>query len=162
KRTQCEGHAVFQLDPLDAVLELATHLATRAGEALLTSGRRNLLAAATAPQHALRLDQVLDLRVFVEARHREMPPPALVARAREWSAEPALGATLECVQMGLGFPPEAREWARQVVRSLAVTPDVGRPAALFRPDPIERLPIWLRPSDAYLARVHALQAGAPL
>src|SRR5207244_7545285 len=96
-----------------------TNLCAHAGEALLTTGRRHLLGAAASPTHPLRLDQLLDLRAHVEARHGEIQPAALLARAAEWSAEPALRAALECIQMGLGFLPAARDWARQVAQGLA-------------------------------------------
>jgi hypothetical protein len=84
-------------------------------------------------------------------------------RAREWSAEPALRAALECLQMGLGFLPGAREWARRVVQGLASSPSTvraGQLPALFRPDPIERLPQWLAPSSTYLERLNGLPMGA--
>jgi putative nucleotidyltransferase-like protein len=158
QRTPFEGHALFQLDALDALLELCVTVAARAGEALLVSGRRHLLAAAGSGAHALRLDQLLDLRTFIERRSAECPPASVVARAREWSAEPALRAVIECIQMGLGFLPGAREWARQVAQAVAAA--AGASSALFRPDPIERLPQWLRPSDAFLAQRYALPKGA--
>ncbi|MSR62509.1 MAG: hypothetical protein EXS08_08695 [Planctomycetes bacterium] len=162
RRAPFEGFALQQLEPMDALLELAVHVAAAAGEALVL-GRRQLLLAASTPEHALRLDQLLDLRTFVERHHAELAVPALLARAQEWSAEPALRATLECLQMGLGFLPAARAWARQVVQALAGSAAAGTngaQAALFRPDPIERLPLWVRPSEAYLARRYALAANA--
>jgi len=157
RRAPFEGFALHQLEPMDALLELAVHVSSRAGEALVL-GRRHLLNAASSPAHALRLDHVLDLRTFVERKHAELAVPALLARAKEWSAEPALRAVLECLQMGLGLLPEARAWARQVVQALAAAS--GAQTALFRPDPIERLPLWMRPSEAYLARRYALAANA--
>jgi hypothetical protein len=150
-----EGHPLRLLDPLDALLELAVRIAVSAGEERLTGGRRHLLAAAGSSVDPLRLEHVLDLRTFVERRHAELPLAAVVARAQEWNAEPALRAVLECLLMGLGFLPEAREWARELARRLAAAATPGA-CALFRPDPIERLPLWLRPSAAFLARRHAL------
>ena len=79
------------------------------------------------------------------------------------SAEPALRAALECLQMGLGFLPGAREWARRVLQGLATAPSTvlaGHTPPVFRPDPIERLPQWLRPSATYLERKNALPMGA--
>jgi hypothetical protein len=150
-----EGHPLRLLDPLDALLELAVRIAVSAGEERLTGGRRHLLAAAGSSVDPLRLEHVLDLRTFVERRHAELPLAAVVARAQEWNAEPALRAVLECLLMGLGFLPEAREWARELARRLAAASTPGA-CALFRPDPIERLPLWLRPSEAFLARRYAL------
>jgi hypothetical protein len=135
-----EGHPLRLLDPLDALLELAVRIA---------------VSAAGSSVDPLRLEHVLDLRTFVERRHAELPLAAVVARAQEWNAEPALRAVLECLLMGLGFLPEAREWARELARRLAAAATPGA-CALFRPDPIERLPLWLRPSAAFLARRHAL------
>ncbi len=163
RRRSFEGHALFLLDPIDGLLELSVQLATQAGEALV-GGRRHLLAAAAASTHALGLDRILDARTHIERFHPELPVAAVLARAREWSAEAALHAVLDCLQMGLGFLPAAREWARQLSQGLAAAlPDgrKGNAAALFRPDPIERLPQWLHPTDAFLARRYALAARAP-
>jgi putative nucleotidyltransferase-like protein len=162
RRVAHEGHALFLLDPLDALLELALSVSTRAGESALVGGRRHLLEAASASPRALHLDQLLDLRTHVERRHAEFAPTAVLARAREWGAGPALRASLECVQMGLGFLPAAREWVRTVAHGLAgpARNADGQAAALFRPDPFERLPQWLRPSDAFLAARYGLPAGA--
>jgi len=158
RKTSHGGHPLHLLEPIDALLELCVHVATRAGERLV-SGRSHLLAAAGAPAHALRLDQVLDVRATVERLHGEIPSAQVLTRAREWGALAALGAVLECVQMGLGFLPGPREWARQVVHgAAAATRDTAR--ALFRPDPIERLPQWLRPSDACLSERQGLPPGA--
>ena len=155
-----EGFPLHLLDPLDAVLDLATRIAERSGHASLVSGRRNLLAAATTPSHALRLDRLLDLRTHVEKNHASMQPEALVGRAAEWSAEPALCAALECLQMGLGFRTETRAWVRHVARELARRSGAHSTAqTLFRPDPIERLPQWAQPSNAYLAWRYAIGAG---
>jgi hypothetical protein len=162
RRVALEGHALFLLDPLDGLLELATRTAMQAGEATLVGGRRHLLAAAGAGDHPLRLDRVLDLRTFVEAQHASLPLATVLARAKEWSSEPALRAVLECLQMGLGFPPGAREWARSLVPALAASTPAGPRGlepALFRPDPIERLPQWIWPPDAFFARRFALAAG---
>jgi hypothetical protein len=161
RRVAHEGHALFLLDPVDALLELAVDVAARAGESALVGGRRNLLAAAGTGDHALRLDRVLDVRTFLEARHATLPYATILARAREWNAEPALRAVLECIQMGLGFPPAVREWVRPLAQALAAAAPGGARGtepALFRPDPIERLPQWLRPSDAFLERRYALRA----
>jgi hypothetical protein len=159
KRVPFEGHPLHLLDPIDGLLELSVHLATHAGDALV-SGRRHLLEAACSERHSLRLDQVLDLRTHIERRHAELAVADVLARAREWSAEPALRGVLECVQMGLGFLPGAREWARQLAQGLANAPTHAG-CALFRPDPIERLPAWLRPKDAFLARRYALSTASP-
>lgn len=162
RRLAFEGHALFALDPIDGLLELSVQLATQAGEALV-GGRSHLLAAASASTHALALDRVLDLRTHIERFHPDLPVAAVVARAREWSAEAALHAVLDCLQMGLGFLPAAREWARQLSQALAAALPHGRKgnaAALFRPDPIERLPQWLHPTDEFLARRYALARGA--
>jgi hypothetical protein len=162
RRVPFEGFPLFLLDPLDGLLELATSLAARAGEGLLLQGRRHVLAAAASGAHALRLGQLLDARTAIEARHAAIPPAALLARAREWNAEPALCAVVECIQMGLGFLPGARDWTRALARGLArASAAVGASSrALFRPDPIERLPEWLRPTDAFLAARHGLPAAA--
>lgn len=161
KRVAHEGHALFLLDPVDGLLELATSVALRTGETTLVSGRRHLLEAASRAPLALHLEHLLDLRTHIERRHTELAPANVLARAREWGAEPALRATLECIQMGLGFLPGAREWARQVLKGLAGATRSGPSAsALFRPDPFERLPQWLRPSDAYLT-THFGLAPAP-
>lgn len=162
RRVSHEGHPLFLLDPIDGLLELAIRLALQAGEATLVGGRRHLLAAASSSEHPLRLDYLLDLRTFIEARHDSLPLTAVLARAAEWSSEPALRASLECIQMGLGFPPGAREWARLAAQALAVAVPGGArdlEPALFRPDPIERLPQWLRPSDRFLVRRYALAPG---
>lgn len=162
RRVPFEGHPLFLMDPIDGLLELSVQLATQAGDALVT-GRRHLLEAAGGRTHTLRLDRVLDLRTHVERRHAELSVAAVLERAREWSAEPALGAALECIQMGLGFLPAARDWARQLAQGLAGAPSnvpKGTTSPLFRPDPFERLPQWLRPSDAFLARRYALAAGS--
>lgn len=164
RRVAHEGHPLFLLDPIDGLLELAVHVATRAGELALVSGRRHLLTAASGTPAHLSLDQILDLRTHIERRHAELAPAAVVARAREWNAEPALRAVLECLQMGLGFLPGPREWARQVTQILAAqatSSPRGAALALFRPDPIERLPQWLRPTEAYLAARYALPASSP-
>ena len=164
RRVAHEGHGLFLLDPVDGLLELATSVAIRAGESLLVGGRRHLLAATAAPAHALRLDRLLDLRTFIEARHASLTPAAVLARAREWSCEPALRVVLECLVMGLGFPSGAREWVRQLAQALAGATPQGSPraeAALFRPDPIERLPQWIRPPDAFLVRHYVLAAPSP-
>ncbi|NOT31135.1 MAG: hypothetical protein HOP15_11860, partial [Planctomycetes bacterium] len=157
RRSPFEGHALYQMDPIDGLLELSVRMATQAGEALV-HGRRHLLTAASHAQHPLRLDHLLDLRTHVERRHGEMVVGEVIARAREWSAEPALRAILDCIQMGLGFLPSAREWARSLAQGLAsaTSGPNGTSSALFRPDPIERLPQWLRPSNAFLARRYAL------
>ncbi len=164
RRVSHEGHALFLLDPLDGLLELATSVATHTGEATLVGGRRHLLAAAASSTHPLRLDRLLDLRTFIEARHAAHAPAQVVARAREWSCEPALRAVLECLQMGLGFASGAREWVRPLAQALAAAAPPAGPrgseTALFRPDPIERLPQWLWPPDAFLARLQALPAGS--
>jgi hypothetical protein len=63
--------------------------------------------------------------------------------------------------MGLGFPLGAREWVQQAARSLAAAaqPRVhGLEPAVFRPDPIERLPQWFWPLEAFLRRRYALRA----
>ncbi|HEX6881819.1 MAG TPA: nucleotidyltransferase family protein [Planctomycetota bacterium] len=162
RRVAHEGHALFLLEPLDGLLELSVALARRAGEALLVSGRRHLLDAAARGVHPLRLDLLLDLRTFLEARHGDLRASEVLARASEWSAQPALRAALECLQMGLGFLPGAREWSRQVAQGLAAAAPPaanGSAPAQFRPDPVERLPQWLRPSDAFLARHQALPSG---
>jgi len=162
-----EGSSVFTLDPLDRLLDLAVQLATRAGETLLAAGRRTLLAAAGSAGHPLRLSWILDLHSEVERRHAGLSVAGLVERAKEWNAEAALKASLELAHTGLGFAPEAREWVRQVTRGLAGASSSeghGRAASalpvLFRPDPIERLPLWLRPSEAFLVRYYGLAAGA--
>lgn len=158
-RVSHEGHPLFLLDPIDGLLELATTVAMQAGEAMLVGGRRHLLSAAGGSDHPLRLDRLLDLRTFVEARHGDLPLPTVLARAREWDAEPALRAVLECLQMGLGFPPASRDWVQRAARSLAAAARPRTPrreSALFRPDPIERLPQWLWPDDAFLVRRYAL------
>src|SRR5262245_39724451 len=156
RRLSHEGHPLFLLDPLDGLLELATRIASRAGEAVLVGGRRHLLAAACASDHPLRLDCLLDARTLIEARHAALPLPTVLARAKEWSAEPALRAVLECLQMGLGFLPGAREWVRSLLAGLATATPARAPGslepALFRPDPIERLPQWLWPPEAFFAR----------
>jgi hypothetical protein len=131
----------------------------------LVTGRRHLLDAAGRGTHALRLDLLLDLRTFIEKHHARLRVTEVLSRAGEWSAEPALRAALECLQMGLGFLPEARDWARQVAQGVAAAAPpgaIGAAPAQFRPDPIERLPQWLRPSDPFLVRRHALPAGAPV
>src|SRR6185436_17169117 len=64
--------------------------------------------------------------------------------------------------MGLGFPAGVREWAAPLAQALAASTPAGPrrfEPALFRPDPIERLPQWLSPSDAFLARRFALRSG---
>jgi hypothetical protein len=163
RRVEHEGHRLHLLEPLDALLELATTLARRAGESLLVSGRRHLLDAAAHRDHALRLDLLVDLRTFVERHHGALQTSEVLSRASEWSAEPSLRSALECLQMGLGFAPGAREWSRQVAQALAAAapprPNGAAPAQ-FRPDPVERLPQWLRPCDAYLVRQHALPASS--
>lgn len=157
RRSTFEGHALYRMDPIDGLLELSVRMATQAGEAL-HHGRRHLLAAASNGQHSLRLDRLLDLRTHIECRHGELPVGEVLVRAREWSAEPALRAILDCIQMGLGFLPATREWARSLAQGLAsaASGPNGTSSALFHPDPIERLPQWLRPSDAFLARRYAL------
>jgi hypothetical protein len=159
RRVLHEGHPVFVLDPVDA-LELAITVAW-AGEATLVQGRRHPLYAAGRARTRCA-STTLDLRTFIEARHREIAPGAMLARAREWSCEPALRACLECIQMGLGFPGGAREWAASLAQSLAAAAPSGArrlEPALFRPDPIERLPQWIWPTDAFLARRFALRTG---
>jgi hypothetical protein len=152
-----EGFPLHRLQPIDALLELAVTLATRAGDTLI-HGRSKLLGAAASPGHALRLDLLLDVHTQLERAHAELAPAAVLARAREWGAEPALHAVLECLQMGVGFAPAARELVRRLAQGLAGAAGAGRSSAspLFRPDPIERLPHWLRPSEAFLARRYAL------
>ncbi len=163
RRVSHEGHPLFLLDPIDGLLDLATSVAMQAGEATLVGGRRHLLSAASSNEHPLRLDRLLDLRTFIEAHHATLALGTVLARAQEWSSEPALRAALECLQMGLGFPPGAREWVHQAARSLAAAtpPGVrGLEPALFRPDPIERLPQWCWPPDTFLRRRHALRPGS--
>ena len=157
RRLSIEGHALFALEPLDAFLELTVALASRAGADALTTGRRHLLQAATTPRAALDLAALVDLRTFVEQHHASLAPAAVVARAREWNAEAALRAVLECLTMGLGFLPAAREWTRAVAGPLAATPAPNQ--AVFHPDPIERLPHWLRPGPTTLARRAHLAAS---
>jgi len=158
KRLSIEGHDLFVLDPLDALLELALHVASRAGQEPLTTGRRHLLTAVATSDAPLDPAELVDLRTFIERHHAAHPPAALVARAREWNAEAALCAVLECLTMGLGFLPAAREWTRAVAGPLAAA---ARPnPAVFFPDPFERLPHWLRPDPTTLARCTPL-AGTP-
>jgi hypothetical protein len=156
RRVSHEGHPLFLLDPLDGLLELATRIASRAGETVLVGGRRHLLAAAGSSDHPLQLDCLLDVRTLVEARHATLPLTMVLARAKEWSAEPALRAVLDCLQMGLGLLPGAREWVRSLLAALAAATPARAPGslgpALFRPDPIERLPQWIWPPDAFFAR----------
>jgi len=157
---EVEGCTAHVLDPLDRLLDLAVELATRAGEALLTPGRGALLAAAASSRHDLRLAWLFDLALEVERLHHKTPAAEMLQRAREWSAEPALRAALSCAQTGIGFSPSAREWSRAVALGLAKgAATEGSP--LFRPDPIERLPQWLRPSEAFLARRARLKTPAP-
>lgn len=141
------------LDPLDHLLDVTVELATHAGETL-RAGRRTLLAAAARPDQPLRLGRVLDLHTRVETRCAEIPVDALLERAREWNAEAPLQAALECLQTGLGLEAEAREWARRATQALARTTAGARPSPAFRPDPIERLPQWVRPESSLLQRRH--------
>lgn len=162
RRVSHEGHPLFLLDPIDGLLDLATCVTMQAGEAMLIGGRRHLLGAASSSENPLRLDRLLDLRTFIEAHHSTLALGAVLARAQEWSSEPALRATLECLQMGLGFLPGAREWVHQAARSLAAATlpgGRGLEPAVFRPDPIERLPQWLWPPDTFLRRRYALPPG---
>ncbi|MEQ1894419.1 MAG: nucleotidyltransferase family protein, partial [Planctomycetota bacterium] len=97
RRIKIEGHELFVLEPLDALLELALTLATRAGLDTLTTGRRHLLTAASSASSPLRLAELCDLRTFLERPDVTLSAGALVARAHEWNAEAALRAALECV-----------------------------------------------------------------
>jgi len=92
---------------------------------LLTTGRRHLLSAAAFGDQALGFDRLLDVHTWIEAHHAGTKPAAVLERAREWNAEPALRATLECLQMGLGFLPAARTWVHEVARALALWGSLG-------------------------------------
>jgi hypothetical protein len=148
----------FGLDPLDELLELVTRVAVACGQSL-GHGRGTLLRAAMTPEHPLRLAWVLGLRHLIETRESQLSVRTLLARAREWSAEAALRAVLECLQMGLGFTPAAREWVRQVLLGLASSPASAEPVDLG-PDVIERLPRWLSPSTDYIVRRAELGPGS--
>lgn len=168
RRAEFEGLPVYTLDPADRLLYLATAVASRAGEALNSPGRRSLLAAASAPGHPLRLGWILQVRAEVERAQAELSPQALVARAHEWCGEEALRATLECIHGGLGFLPGAKEWVRQVLLGLAPqgaglparAPAGAEPAYDFRADIVERLPRWFLPPQAYLVRRYQLPVDA--
>jgi len=170
-RLLVEGLAAQVLDPIDRLLDLSVRIATRAGAVLLQPGRSALAAASSSGNHPLRVGWVLDLAQEIERRHATHTVADVLARAQEWSAEPALCAALQCIQSGLGFSPPAREWARAVALGLARVPARVPPrlpgatsslVALFRPDPIERLPHWAGPSEDYLARRFDLDAQASL
>ncbi len=159
-RVEVQGIGVLALDPLDRLLDLCTRLASRAGEALAVPGRGALLRAAATSGHPLHLGWMADLRAEIERAHAQLDPRALLARAREWNAEEPLRATLECLQMGLGFPPGPREWVRQVALGLASPGGHTLPSFEFRSEVIERLPRWILPPHADLCRLHGLDANA--
>lgn len=161
KRFSHEGWSVHVLDPIDRVLDHAVRLAASAGDKLLLPGRRGLVEAASDPGHPLRLDLVLDLATAIERFLADLPVAAVLERARQWRAEAPLSAALQCLQSGLGFVAPARDWARSVAMDLARGPrGVAQPNALpatFRPDPIERLPLWARPTEDFLVRRYAIE-----
>jgi len=163
QRSLYDGWAAHVLDPIDRVLDHAVRLAEGAGDKLLLPGRRGLVEAASDPGHPLRLDRVLDLLTAIERFLGDLPVAAVLERARQWRAEAPLTAVLQCLQ-GLGFAPAAREWARSVAMDLARSPgSVARPSALpatFLPDPIERLPLWVRPTEDFLSRRYGLKSAS--
>lgn len=117
---------VRTLDPLDRYLHLATHLLSHWGETAPLDDEGLVLSLLTSAAPPARLKWILDLRLALERMARDgVDAPALIDRAEEWSALPALCRAIGLARV-VGLADGARPLADDVLRRSGQDP-VGFP-----------------------------------
>jgi hypothetical protein len=166
------GAPAWDLDRVDRLVHLVTHLDSHAPGIGQGGGAGWLRSSLQDPAHALRLKWVVDLRTELECWGADLPLDTIVDRTIEWGAVRSMAATLSEIREGLGLDGQADaavagllERLRERIRAHRVEGpiessrvpggDSGRgplPALDFRAAALGRLPRWFWPPAEYLSR----------
>ncbi len=161
------GQRVFELDPLDRLLHLTTHLVSHARGIPGAADARTLERVVEDDGHPLRLKWFVDLFAEFERLGGSLPVQELSRRAFEWGAEEQLLWFVDWLRASVELADDADASTsalaaalREAGASLPAAEGVRAQSAGpldgfdFRADALARFPRWLCPPAEFLARAY--------